>query len=225
MRIRLATYNIHHCTGWDGRDDPQRIFRVLQELDADVIALQEVSSHEQRGLELLQWLAEETKLRAVAGPTLIRQTGQYGNAILTRYEILKTRRLDLSLPHREPRGAIDVDMSCGGTELQLIVTHLGLLPAERRIQTQRLLERVNNQHCILMGDLNEWFLWGRTLRWIHGIFGHTPAPPTFPAFCPFFALDRIWIRPRAALIDLSVHKTPLASRASDHLPLRAEIEY
>ena len=72
-------------------------------------------------------------------------------------------------------------------------------PAERRIQVQRLLERFGTKHCVLMGDLNEWFLWGRPLRWIQAIFGGSPAPATFPSAWPVFALDRIWVRPPGTL--------------------------
>jgi endonuclease/exonuclease/phosphatase family metal-dependent hydrolase len=42
IRIRLATYNIHKCRGLDRRTSPQRIAAVIAELDADVVALQEV---------------------------------------------------------------------------------------------------------------------------------------------------------------------------------------
>jgi len=84
MRLGLATYNIHSCIGGDGRYDPERILRVIRELDADIIALQEVDSREHRGLELMQWLAYETDLHAIPGPTLLRQTGKYGNALLHR---------------------------------------------------------------------------------------------------------------------------------------------
>jgi endonuclease/exonuclease/phosphatase family metal-dependent hydrolase len=73
--------------------------------------------------------------------------------------------------------------------------------------------------------LNEWFLWGRPLRWLRKIFGKTPARPTFPAWFPIFALDRIWVHPVSALISLDVHKSPLARIASDHLPVKAVIEF
>jgi endonuclease/exonuclease/phosphatase family metal-dependent hydrolase len=225
MRLTIATYNIHQCRGMDGRHDPERVLGVLLELNADVVGLQEVNSREHRGLELLDWLAQETKLHPIAGPTLLRDPWHYGNALLTRCPVKELRRVDLSLPGREPRGAIDADLDCDGSVLQLIVTHLGLKPAERRIQVQRLLKRFGTKHCVLMGDLNEWFLRGRPLHWIKAIFGHSPAPPTFPAVLPVFALDRIWIRPPGTLIDLRVHKTALARRASDHLPVKALIEW
>jgi endonuclease/exonuclease/phosphatase family metal-dependent hydrolase len=224
MRLSLATYNIHGCIGRDGVFDPDRILRVLHELDADVVALQEVDSREHRGLQVLQCLASEMGMTPIAGPTLLRHARDYGNAIMTRLKIREIRKLDLSLPLHEPRGALDVDLECGGINLQVIATHLGLNPAERRVQVQRLLERFATKYCVLMGDLNEWFLWGRPLRWLKGIFGRTPEIPTFPSFFPVFALDRIWVRPASTLIRLQVHHTPLARKASDHLPLKATIE-
>jgi endonuclease/exonuclease/phosphatase family metal-dependent hydrolase len=75
-----------------------------------------------------------------------------------------------------------------------------------------------------MGDINEWFLWGRPLRWMHKHFQETPAPATFPARYPVFALDRLWVKPRTLLREIAVHATPLAREASDHLPLTAELD-
>jgi endonuclease/exonuclease/phosphatase family metal-dependent hydrolase len=77
---------------------------------------------------------------------------------------------------------------------------------------------------VLAGDLNEWFLWGRPLRWLHAHFEETPAPATFPARLPLLALDRVWTSPRSMLRRLAVHRSPLARRASDHLPLVADLE-
>ena len=73
MRLTLATYNVHRCIGTDGRYSPGRIVSVLRELDADVIALQEVDSPAHRGLELLKGIANELKLIPIAGPTLLER--------------------------------------------------------------------------------------------------------------------------------------------------------
>ncbi len=224
MRLRLATYNIHSCIGGDGRYDPGRILNVIKELDVDILALQEVDSRAHRGLELMDWLARETDLHAIAGPTLLRQTGKYGNALLLRCEALRVRLVDLTVLQNEPRGAIDVDLDCNGHSLQLIATHLGLRFAERRTQVQQLLKGFGTTHCVLMGDLNEWLLWGRPLRWIQAMFGSARHLATFPAKYPILALDRIWVKPPGAVVQLTVHKTALARQASDHLPLKALIE-
>lgn len=228
MTLRLATYNIHRCVGCDGHCDPDRILGVIREMQLDVLALQEVESCHYKGEELLEYLGRETGMHSLAGPTLLRGTRSYGNALLSRMPVRDVRRLDLSFPGREPRGALDIDLELNGSGLQLVATHLGLNPAERRVQVQQLLElfRGNGSNpAVLIGDLNEWFLWGRPLHWLQGLFGKTPAPATFPAKWPMFALDRIWVRPHRSLIRVEVHDTPLARQASDHLPLKAMAEW
>ena len=214
-RIRIASYNIHGGLGCDGYVVPKRIARVIGELDADVVALQEVDYryHVRQGVDQLRVLAEAT--------------GDYGNGLLTRHRAVSVRRLDLSVDSHEPRGAIDVELDCNGWPLRILATHLGLLPEERREQTQMLLRALEDRRpmaTILLGDLNEWFLWGRPLRWLHAHFQETPAPSTFPSRLPFLALDRIWIKPRRLLRWLAAHRTPLARVASDHLPIAAEVE-
>src|SRR5215813_7051813 len=103
MRLILATYNIHRCIGLDGRYDAGRIRDVVQELDADIIALQEVDSPDHHGLELAHWLGTESQLKVIAGPTLKERKGHHGNAVLTRCECRGVRLVDLSLPGYEPR--------------------------------------------------------------------------------------------------------------------------
>jgi endonuclease/exonuclease/phosphatase family metal-dependent hydrolase len=131
------------------------------------------------------------------------------------------------MPRREPRGALDVEFDCDGRSLRLVATHLGLRPAERRAQIQRILRNVQHAQTgplVLIGDLNEWFLWGRPLRWLHRHFKRTPAPATFPAHRPLFALDRIWVKPLQALRRIAVHKSARARVASDHLPIAAVVD-
>ena len=108
MTLTVATYNIHACVGTDGRFDPARTLGVLQELDVDVVALQEVEHHDVEGYDLFDYLAVKTGFTPIAGPNLIRKSRHYGNAILTRLPILTSNPVDLSLPGCEPRGAIDV---------------------------------------------------------------------------------------------------------------------
>lgn len=226
LRLRVATYNVHGGVGRDGRCDPHRIAQVLNEANADVVALQEVDLH--RGpRDMLALLARHTGLDPVAGATMLKKTGAFGNALLTRFRPIAVRRVDLSVPHREPRGALDVVVACRGIRLRVLATHLGLRPAERRLQVRRVLTRLESEPTrpvVLMGDLNEWFLWGRPLRWLHRVFDKTPAPATYPARFPLFALDRLWVEPRHVLDKIEVHSSPLARRASDHLPLLAELE-
>jgi endonuclease/exonuclease/phosphatase family metal-dependent hydrolase len=153
--------------------------------------------------------------------------GDYGNAILTRHVPTEIQRWDLSVPRREPRGAIAIQVPVHGIPWRLIATHLGLRPGERRRQIRRLLHcmhQTGSMPTVLMGDLNEWFLWGRPLRWLHRHFQRPPAPATFPAAWPVFALDRIWVEPRRALQAVVAHDSALARIASDHRPVCATID-
>jgi endonuclease/exonuclease/phosphatase family metal-dependent hydrolase len=229
-RLRAATWNIHGGIGYDGRYAPQRIVAVLKEIDADVVALQEVASEEQHACFLAD-LERETGYHVVAGLLRQRRGTDFGNAVLSRYPVRSVAHLDLAVGHYEPRGALDVCVDVGVRPLvRVLATHLGLRPGARREQVQRLLARVERESesahpTLLMGDLNEWYLWGRPLRWLHSHFRHRPvAPRTFPSHRPLFALDRIWVSPAGSLRSLACHATPLARAASDHLPLVATID-
>lgn len=227
--LNVASYNVHRCIGTDGRHDPDRVARVLRELNADVIALQEVDCrfHVPHGPDQLSHLAQLTGMNAVSGPVRRRGTAHYGNGLLTRGEVLAVRQIELSVPRCEPRGALDVDIRIGDRELRVVAAHLGLLPFERRRQVRRLIEAVPErpgQRVIVLGDFNEWYPPGRPLLRLHGHFGKTPAHRTFPSRFPLFALDRIWVRPRAALVSLHAHRSEHARLASDHLPVCARID-
>lgn len=205
-----------------------RIGRVLLELRADVIALQEVETRRDGGLDLIEQFAEITKTTAVAGPTILNEAAHYGNALLTRYPVRAMVRVNLSVSGREPRGALDVQLSGPRREtVRVLATHLGLRPNERRSQVHCLAARLAESHTdlsVLMGDLNEWFLWGRPLRRLRRFFGTTPAPASFPVRFPLFALDRIWVQPRSKLRSLEIHRSALSRVASDHFPLRATLD-
>jgi endonuclease/exonuclease/phosphatase family metal-dependent hydrolase len=224
--LTVATYNIHGAVGADGQFSPQRIVDVLGEIEADIIALQEVPLGGIRFPNVLEMLQQATGFFGAEGPTRHGPDRRYGNAVLSRYPIRMRRAIDLSFGSREPRGALDADVDCHGHPLRIVATHLGLRLAERRDQIRRLLQVFDTERMpvILLGDINEWFVWGRSLRWLVSHFQAVPAPRTFPSRWPVFALDRIWIRPRHRLVHVEVHVTPLARIASDHLPLIAHID-
>jgi endonuclease/exonuclease/phosphatase family metal-dependent hydrolase len=217
--LRIASYNLHGCVGTDGARDDERIARVIGELGCDTVGLQEV-----HGLEAL---ARTTGLRAIAGPQYVWHGRHLGNALLTRRPVLDVRQHDYSCNGREPRTALDVDLDVDGLPVRIVVTHLGLKPAERRSQVRELLRLVRHtplhERVVVLGDINEWLPLGRPLRWLHGIFGRSPAELSFPSRFPLFALDRVWVRPRHALLALGAHRSRLAEQASDHLPVKAII--
>src|SRR3954466_9473065 len=214
--LRIASYNVHGCVGTDGRKDAARIAEVIRELECDTIGLQEVDYR-------LDYIAGRLGMQAVPGLTLVRHDGPYGNALLTRRRVLDVRRLALASGRREPRNALDVDLEVGAQRLRVIVTHLGLFGAERRWQVRKLLEMVRDtqERVVVLGDINEWFPFSRPLRWFTRLLGRSPTERSFPSRWPLFALDRVWVRPRHALLALKAHRSPLAEKASDHLPVKA----
>lgn len=229
-RIAIGSYNIHSCRGLDFRRSPSRIAAVLKELDCDIYALQEVDNEpgDTEDSRQLEYLSEAMDMAAVPGLRIVRHSGEYGNALLTRLPIVSVHRHDLSYWRFEPRGALDVELDVGGRHARVIATHLGLSRAERRVQWRQLLKAVATapaeQPTVVLGDMNEWFPGSATLRDAHRILGEPLAPPEFPSFAPCLALTRIWVRPVSAIVSIGVHRTALARRASDHLPLKAIID-
>ncbi|MGH7830322.1 MAG: endonuclease/exonuclease/phosphatase family protein [Candidatus Binatia bacterium] len=224
----VASYNIHQCVGWDARRDPARVAEVIRNLDADIIGLQEVDSRAGAisGSYQTKYLAEVTGFDAIAGPTIQTHTGEYGNVLLTRRPIQDIRLLDLSVPGLERRGAIDAYIDIEGETVRVLVAHLGLRRTERHFQVTQLLTALSDRRTrivILLCDLNEWFPLGCCLSWLDSRLGKSVPLRTFPSIFPFLALDRIWVCPNEALIDVSVHKTRPARTASDHFPLKGLI--
>jgi len=221
-QLRLATWNIHMAVGRDGKRDLQRTAQVILQMQAEVIGLQEVDNHVEGDDDDLQKLKTLTGMEIIAGPTMQRKTGDYGNALLTRLPVMKIERYDISVKQREPRGLMIVHLDWNGEILQVAVTHLGLRPGERRRQVHQLLEylaKKGRPPLVLMGDLNEWLLWGRPLRWLHRHFGNSCSPATFPSGWPLLRLDHILVDPPHRIINRSVYNSPLSKIASDHLPL------
>lgn len=220
--LRVVTYNVHGFVGRDGVRQPERVAAVLEELDADVAALQEVVAE----AAPLRALARALGAEAVMGPTLEHQAGPFGNVLLTRLPVHSVRRLELSVPGREPRGAIDCVLEAGATPLRVLATHLGLRARERRTQARRLateLARPGPPVLILLGDMNEWRRRTGSLAPLRALLGPSSQPRSFPAWRPALALDRIWTRPQALLRRAGVHRSRLAREASDHLPVYAEL--
>ncbi len=218
--LRIASYNVHACVGTDGRKDAARVAGVIEETGCDTVGLQEADYR-------LEFIAHRLGMQAVPGLTLLRHDGPYGNALVTRRKVLAVRRLGFTYSGREPRNALDVDLEVGGETVRVIVTHLGLWPAERRYQVRKILELLRKtpatERVVVLGDINEWMPLGRPLRWMHALLGHSPAERSFPSRWPLLALDRVWARPRHALLALKAHRSALAELASDHLPVKAII--
>ncbi len=229
MTIRIASYNIHKCVGTDRRRDPQRIIEVLAEIDADVVALQEADLRfgERDGLLDLDQLHKRLGLVPVPVTGAVKNHGWHGNVVLVREAAVHHTR-QLVLPGVEPRGALVVDMESKSLHLRVIATHFGLLKRSRAQQVDAVLQAAQDageRTVLLMGDLNEWRIGKRSgLSGLQPIFGSFEAfVPSFPSRYPLLALDRILCHPRKSLKNIAVHSTALSRKASDHLPITAEL--
>lgn len=173
----------------------------------------------------LEPLAAELGMQAVAGPPYVWHGRHVGNALLTRRRVLSFRHYDYSWPSCEPRSLLDAEIEVEGAPVRVLVGHFGLGWRERRFQIRKLVQLLHatplHERVVVLADINEWF--PRSLRALHKLLGESPGERTFPARWPLFALDRVWVHPRAALLTLEAHRSPLAAQASDHLPLRAMV--
>lgn len=227
-RIVVATYNVHRWTGHNGRSrpDPARAGFVISELDADLIALQEVL-RPLRGEDPLVRLADALGLHVTFATTRSHRRGEIGNAILSRWPIAGVSMLDLSLGRLEKRVAVGVELRDGAGELDVVATHLALGDRTRHRQVRSLLDhpRMRETPTILMGDMNAWRQCRATRTLDSELRSHHNAewPASFPAASPMLALDRIYAS-GARIVSIDVHASRAARRASDHLPVVAQVE-
>lgn len=224
--LRVVTYNIHSCVGGDRKYDPHRVLAVLREIDADVIALQEVGGYLVDDAEQADFFERELGMVMMTGLNLRRRRVQFGNALLVRGQIREAEQINLTVSRLEPRSAIDAVVDSASGSLRVIATHLGLLPRDRRQQIaiiSALLDRRMQPLTLLLGDFN---VFGPERSVLYQIGAPRPLPKlrSFPARRPLMSLDRLWTIPNQRLLELRVHRTPLAVLASDHLPLVGEID-
>jgi endonuclease/exonuclease/phosphatase family metal-dependent hydrolase len=227
MEVRVATYNVRRCIGRDGRQDAGRCFRVIEELNASVVGLQEVDGNLAAGAgQELLGLAKDAGYVVHHGVTLQRPDADYGNALLIRGRILNVDLHDISVPGTEPRGVIDASLLAGDLPFRVLVTHFGLRFGERRMQARRvgsLVSADDGTVTVVLGDFNDWRPMAASLRPLRDVLGPAPAPRSYPAHRALLKLDRVWVRPRERLLQVEAHRTTAARRASDHLPVLARI--
>jgi endonuclease/exonuclease/phosphatase family metal-dependent hydrolase len=244
MRLRVATYNVHKCRGWDGRTRPERIARVLDELRADVVALQEVLSFPQSDPpeavhreDQAHYLAHalEPKYHYWLGENRKHRGAAYGNVVLSRFPIVHMHNYDITHGGRERRGCMRVDLDVNGRLLHVFNVHLGTGFFERRYQGDLLVGReilINPElraPRIVLGDFNEWTR-GLATRLLRQHFAEVDVTngrrrrKTFPGVLPLLHLDHIYYERGLRLAEFRVHRSRRALVASDHLPLVAEFE-
>ncbi len=227
--IRAASYNMRKAIGTDRRRRPERTIEVLNELDADVIALQEADRRFGSRASAIPFPLLEAHSDYVPVPFDSRagSIGFHGNALLVRRGVELLGRELVHLPSLEPRGAVLADLVVKGLRLRVVGMHLDLSGLWRRRQAAAILSHLDSlpgsPATVMMGDLNEWSVRGGCLE-DFGIHHHfAECGRSFHARRPIAQLDRIMFTPDLALIASGVHQSAAARTASDHLPIWADL--
>ena len=229
MQLTFASYNIHKGVGLDRRRDPERIVAVLRELDADVIALQECDMRFGTRESVLPraLLEDHTPWRHAPVAQRAASLGWHGNALLVRKDIAVSHATPVPLPMLEPRGAVRADLTVEGVALRVVGMHLDISGLRRHHQVRSVVHHLRDcEHAcpaVLMGDLNDWSRNGRALREFGEGWRMVSAGASFPARRPVAPLDRIVISREWTVAACGIHRSALASRASDHLPVWARL--
>lgn len=241
--VKILTYNVHGCKGTDGKISVKRIAEVISQYEPDVVALQELDLNRERsgGMDQPHLIAQHLEMMYHFHPTIQIEEEQYGNAILSRYPMHLNKAEKLPnvsrLKENESRGALWVTLKVKDIHVQVINTHLGLKRKEKELQVDSLLgeEWLNNLSCqgavILCGDFNAWPC-SSACRKIRRIFddvqfkknNHKPKATWFSLF-PFSRIDHIFVSSNIEVMDVKVPNTQLIRRASDHLPLMADLQF
>src|SRR5215831_542821 len=229
--MRIVTYNIHKGRGMDGRVSIKRIAEVLAEVDADIVALQEVFSASDGREGQVESLADALGLKSVFGRTRHHLGRPYGNALLSRWPIVGSCDMDLTWAHRERRGCVRADLKTPYGILHVFNIHLGTSFFERRHQVRHLLSSKQidadlTGPRVLVGDFNEWIK-GLTTRLLSDKFEslnlglHVQKRRSYPGFLPLLHLDHIYFERPLHVRKAELIRTRLSKIASDHLPLVA----
>lgn len=227
--IRVASYNMRKAIGTDRRRRPGRIIDVLNELDADVIALQEADRRFGRRHSAipLRQLQEHSDYKPVPFNGRDGSIGWHGNAILVKREVEVVSQALLDLPSLEPRGAVLADVKVGGHDVRAVGMHLDLSGLWRRRQATAVLghlaDRDGDPPAVVMGDLNEWSIGGGCLRDFGSQLRFADCGRSFHSRRPVAQLDRIMVSERLIIVASGAHVSAAARRASDHLPIWADL--
>lgn len=242
LPLRVMTYNIHSCRGIDGKLRPERIARVINHFDPDVVAVQEVDAHRPRSRshDQARLIADHLRMNHVFHAMLEEEKERYGIAVFSRYpfRVVKSGLLTHAdhRTFREARGAIWVKLEIAGrAPFHFVNTHFGLGRGERRQQADELLGKdwiggiPEDEPVILCGDFNSGPR-SKVFRKLAGVLrdsqtlavAHEPVA-TFPSLSPFLRLDHVFTSAHFTVEGVERPHTPTAVAASDHLPLCVEL--
>lgn len=239
---RIMTYNVHRCVGVDRKLDVDRIAAVIAEFEPDVVALQELDVGRARtgGVDQAHAIAEQLQMTFHFNAAMRVEKEQYGDAILTSRpeRLIKAGPLPTikGVPGLEPRGALWLAIDFDGVEVNVLTTHLGLVPREQRLQAAALTGQdwLGDARCadptILVGDFNATALTRPYQQFMTALAdgqraaGIGRAVPTFPSSFPVLRIDHVFVSPSIRVTGVQAPLFPMARMASDHLPLVVDFD-
>ena len=235
-RLSLATFNTHYGVRPARRPPaaPYDLERVLADLDADVIVLQELwRPDRQRGrADVAASQLGYDVLYEATGPASTdhrwprltrRGEGESGIAVLSRIPVTRVGTIAIGPTPGDPaprRTALDVALDLGGETLRLIAVHItSRLPHGPPLQLRRLAGALPpaGTPTVVAGDCN--FLGPGVVALLRG-FQRAVRGRTWPARLPHSQIDHVLVRPgEVEVLDARV----LDDVGSDHRPVRVEL--
>jgi endonuclease/exonuclease/phosphatase family metal-dependent hydrolase len=239
---RLLTYNVHRCVGTDKRLDVARIVGVIAEHEPDIVCLQELDVGRARtgNVDQAEAIAAGLDMSFHFNAAMLIEAEEYGDALLTRRPERLIRKGALptmrGIPGLEPRGAVWAAIDFDGVELNVINTHLGLVPQRAEasgggpdgqgLDRPSRLRRPDHPDRRLQRHLDHPSL-------PDPVPGpdRLPAPAgpeadgeDLPSAFPAIRIDHAFVSPHIRITGVKAPFSPLARVASDHLPLVIDFE-
>ena len=237
---------MHRAIGVDRLFRPERIAKVINHHQADIVLLQEVDVGvpRSRNLDLAKEMAEAAGYPHYATGLNVRLfRGRYGNATLSKFPITRSRNINLTVGKRKARGCLHTTIAVNNSidfsqNVEVFNLHLGLSSQERVRQVGLLIHSVEfttlspHTPCLVGGDLNDWRtrlapIFTDILNFKcasnHSSGYHNPYL-TYPSFSPTGGLDKIFYRGPMKLLKRKRCWMGITRLASDHLPVIAEFK-
>lgn len=236
MDLKILSFNIHK--GFNSARIKSTLELLKSQISSehfDIVGLQEIHGEHRKYGNQLEKLADQVWPEFAYGKNSVTTKGHHGNALLSRFPIKKWENLNISGHRVDRRGVLHAELDCHGSNLHVLVTHLGLFQVWRKMQLKSLCLRIRdhipaNEPVILCGDFNDWNEYAS--RFLHDNLGLNEVfecesgkhARTFPNWLPFLCLDRIYVRG----LKFSLPRT-LSSKKwrnlSDHLPISVNIAW
>lgn len=245
LRSTVLTVNTHKGFGALNRRFVLPELRdAVRTTGADIVFLQEVlGAHEAHARRVQRWpgaphyefLADEMWPQYAYGRNAVYPHGHHGNAVLSKYPIVRYENRDISALGHEPRGLLHcvLQLPKRDAPLHAICVHLGLLERHRQQQLDLLCALVDDEiprdaPLVIAGDFNDWRERGherlKACAGLSEVFATRMgrAARTFPARRPLLRLDRIYVRHVEVETGNVLSMRPW-SHLSDHAALSARL--